>query len=47
MLLEKRGRPNVLMRIAQMSGEYHPDQLTGWDDLYESFEAFEEDDDRY
>lgn len=34
--LEKVGRPNIIMRIGQMTGHYHPDQLAGClDDVIE------------
>lgn len=43
-VLEKEGRPNVLMRIARTSGDYHPDRLQDKNEVYDSLEEFIEDD---
>lgn len=40
LVLEKQGRPNIPMRFARMQDEYHPNRLSGWEDVYNSLDEF-------
>lgn len=40
LVLEKLGRPNIPMRIAQLVGIYSPEQLQEWDAVYDSLADF-------
>jgi len=40
-VLEKQGRPNILMRLAQREGKYNPKQLEEQRQIYNSLTEFE------